>query len=178
MKKYVFIFLILSSIKNADCQDNLGALRFGHELFVSTNGGGINNYFGGGISYQRAVTEKIAIGLNVDYMAGGNSYFLFNLEPRFDYFIEKVFSGFHIGSHMAYNVAGLSGGFATNKTLKTGLVNPSSNGFNLGINAGYMIKIGEVRLDIAISPSYWLNMTNTGDDGITMKTMATLGYAF
>lgn len=180
-KSFIICFIFCSTVLIGNARgskDNLVSFRFGHNLFIGTNGGGTNNFLGGGMSYQFAFSEKWTLGANMDYMAGNHSNFLFNLEPRFDFFIKKALKGFHVGTNMGYNISGLNGGFLAGKTVTSGLVNPVANGFNLGLNTGYMFKMSDLRFDISVGPAFWFNITNSGDHGITFKTMATLGYNF
>lgn len=172
-----FLFVCNGSFARNN-KDHLVSFRFGNKLLFSTNGGGYNSYLGGGMSYQFVLSEKWTMGANIDYMAGNNSNFLVNLEPRFDYFLKKALKGFHVGSNVGYNINGLNGGFTAGKTLTSGLVNPVANGFNLGLNTGYMFKMSDLRFDITVGPAFWYNMTNSGDHAVTFKTMATLGYNF
>ncbi len=194
MKKGIILLITFVFLSKSYCQDNVGAFRVGYNLFVSTNNDplsdvtGVNHYVGVGAGYLRAVSNHLTVGGNIDYMAGMNSSFLFNLEPRVDYFFNVVFKGAHIGTAIGYNISGVSGGFSSGGLVYTSPPNffptkqsaqaSGSNGFNLGLNIGYMAYLGDFKMDFAIAPGYWYNMTNSQYNGITVRPTISLGYAF
>lgn len=194
MKKGIVLILTLVFLSKSYSQDNMGSFRIGYNMFVSTNNNplsgvtGVNHLVGGGINYLRAISNHVTVGANIDYMAGQNSSFLFNLEPRLDYFFNVVFKGAHIGTALGYNISGVSGGFSTGGLINTSPPNffptaqstqaNGSSGFNLGLNVGYMAYFGDFKIDFAIAPGFWYNMTNSDYHGITVKPTISLGYAF
>ena len=53
------------------------------------------------------MNENIVLGFNFDYHLGKSSTYLINFEPRFDYYLNSAFNGFHIGSNLTYVISGI-----------------------------------------------------------------------
>ncbi|MBL7788931.1 MAG: hypothetical protein JNL75_03755 [Chitinophagales bacterium] len=95
MKK---IFLILATIvlANSAYSQAAAGLRGGLTLADGAT------YFGPGASFQYGINENIVIGLNFDYQFGSGGASLMNIEPRFDYYFNSAFNGFHAGTNISY----------------------------------------------------------------------------
>lgn len=161
MKK-IILFICLSIFSTQiHAQDNFAAGRLGFTTSIALSGGaGAGLGFGPGFSYQRAIGDNIAVGINLDFHLG--SFTIINIEPRFDYFPQSVFEGFHVGTKIGIN------------SYSFGL----GNGLNLGLNLGYMFEVAKnVRIDIAAAPGVAVSL-NGGPAFITIIPIASVGYAF
>lgn len=155
MKKLILLALIAIAFQ-ANSQ-TLVSFRASGSLFDGSN------FFGPGASVQRKLTEHFTAGLNLDYHIGKSSASLFTFEPRLDYFFDKSFQGFHIGTNIAYSAFSYTGG---------------SNGFfNLGATAGYSKAI--ISENIIFDATLGLgSMSGSGSSFFVARPTLSLGYNF
>jgi hypothetical protein len=155
MKKVIFVALMAIAFQ-ANSQ-TLVSFRAGGSLFDGAN------YFGPGASVQRQLGEHFTAGLNLDYHTGKSSASFLTIEPRIDYFFDKSFQGFHIGSNIAYSAFSYTGG--------------SSGFFNIGATAGYSKAIiGE---NIIFDATLGLgSMYGSGTSFFVARPALSLGYNF
>lgn len=137
------------------------------QTLVSFRAGGTlfdgSNYFGPGASVQKQLSEHFTAGANIDYHTGKSSSSLLTIEPRLDYFFDKSFQGFHIGTNIAYSSFSYTGG---------------SNGFiNIGASAGYSKAIiGE---NVIFDASLGLgSMYGAGSSFFAARPALSIGYNF
>jgi hypothetical protein len=163
MKK-ITLLLSIVLLSSAMFSQNLLGLRLGATKNFST---GAPTFIGGGLTFQHGISPNIALGINSDYHVAENSQYWMNIEPRFDYYFNSVFNGFHVGSNMAYTIYGAS--FSAGGVTVTA----SQGQMHIGATLGYAHSLGEkLVLDITNGFGYTL-FTGSGSMGI--RPALTLG---
>jgi len=166
MKKiFLFIAVILSA--NLVFGQNVLSLRGGiSQQFES----GSPLLFGPGASFQRGINENIALGLNFDFHFGsksGISYTQMNFEPRFDYYFNGVFNGFHAGSNFAFNIVGAS----------VGGVSTSAKAIHLGATLGYTHPLSDkMLLDFTSGFGNTMSIETGGGSSFGIRPAVSLGF--
>lgn len=168
MKK---IFLILATIVLAQSAYSQAAAGLRGGLTLADGA----TYFGPGASFQYGINENIVIGLNFDYHLGSASSSLMNIEPRFDYYFNSAFNGFHAGTNIGYvrssvTIPAISFGGIVIFPEQTA----SSGQMAIGGLAGYTHPLSDkMFLDVSAGGTYLL----TGK-AFAVRPTLTFGYKF
>lgn len=161
MKKIVLLITTVILAYSANAQSVL-SLRGGLSKQFET---GSITFFGPGASFQHGLNENMAIGLNFDYQVGESSTSLINIEPRFDYYINSVFDGFHIGSNIGFN------------NYSVGSV--SAKALQLGALLGYTHPLSDnLQVDISCGAGLGMSLETGGKSNFGVRPALSLGYKF
>lgn len=165
MKKIALLITTIALAYTVNAQ-NVLSLRGGLSKQFET---GSVTFFGPGASFQHGLNENMAIGLNFDYHFGEASTSLMNIEPRFDYYLNSVFNGFHIGSNIGFN----------NYSQSLGGVSFSAKALQLGANLGYTHPLSEnMLIDIACGAGLGMSLESGGSSNFGVRPALSLGYKF
>lgn len=158
MKKITLLLAVIA-ISSAAFSQNVISLRGGVTKNFST---GAPTFFGPGASFQRGINENIALGLNFDYHVAENSQSWMNIEPRVDYYFDKVFQGFHAGSNIGYTTYSIS--------------SIGVSQLHIGASLGYTHPLSEnLQIDIASGLGYTLF---SGEGSLGIRPALSIGYKF
>jgi hypothetical protein len=166
MKK---IFLILATIviANSANSQSVASLRGGVTKNFST---GSPTFFGPGASFQYGLNENMALGANFDYHIGEASSSWINIEPRFDYYLNSAFNGFHVGSNVAYTM------FTQSITFLGVTTSASASQMHIGASLGYTHPISDnLLVDVSSGIGYTMF---TGSGSLGIRPAVSLGYKF
>jgi hypothetical protein len=168
MKK-IFLLLVTIVIANSANSQAAAGLRGG---LVLADGA---TYFGPGASFQYGLNENMVLGFNFDYHLGSGSSSLMNIEPRFDYYLNSAFDGFHIGSNISYlrssvTIPAISFGGVVLSPEKTATAGQMA----IGALAGYTHPLSDnLFVDVAAGGAYMLD-----GKAFAVRPTLTVGYKF
>lgn len=163
MKK---IFLTIATIiaMNSLISQNLVSLRAGLSKQFET---GSITYFGPGASFQYGLNENMALGLNFDYHFGESSSSLMNIEPRFDYYLNSLYNGLHIGSNIGFN----------NYSQSFAGVSVSAKALQLGALVGYTHPLSDnLTVDLSCGAGLGMSLETGGKSNFGVRPTLSLGY--
>lgn len=132
-------------------------------------------YFGPGASFQYAFNENMVGGLNFDYQFGSSSSSLMNIEPRFDYYLNSAYNGFHIGSNISYLRSSVTiPAIVFGGVTLTQATTASAGQLAVGALAGYTHPLSEsIFVDVACGGAYMID-----GKAFAVRPTLTFGYKF
>ena len=158
MKKITLLLAI--ALSTAAFSQNVISLRGNLAKEFET---GSITLFGPGASFQHALNENMAFGLNFDYLVGESSYSMMNIEPRFDYYLNSMFDGLHVGSNIGFNNYSES--------------SVSFKALQLGALIGYTHPLNDnLHIDFSTGAGLGMSLETGGGSNFGIRPTLSIGY--